>query len=107
MEHITAIKHTTNVEQYWQEQINLKQQSGLTRAAYCKKHNLRYHTFAYWEYKKPNKKASRLLPVKLIHPQNDNSVAKSKVLCSVMLKKGAELKIYDPNILSTLLPLLD
>ena len=35
-------------KQYWQEQIKLKRESGLSRAAYCKKHDLSYHTFAYW-----------------------------------------------------------
>lgn len=95
-----------SLEQYWQEQIKLKRESGLSRAAYCKKHDLSYHTFAYWEQKKSMRQASQLLPVKLIQPHDGNSEAKSKTLCSVLLKTGHKLKVYDQSMLPMLISML-
>ena len=94
------------LEQYWQEQIQLKQESGLSRAAYCKKHDLSYHKFVYWEQKKAQRKKSQLLPVKLIATQDYDSGAKSKVLCSILLKSGHKLKVYDQSMLPMLISML-
>ena len=93
-------------EQFWIEQIKLKRESGLSRAAYCKKHDLSYHTFAYWEQKKAMRKTSQLLPVKLIQPHDANTEAKSKILCSVLLKSGHKLKVHDQSMLPMLISML-
>ena len=100
------IQDNNLLEQYWQEQIKLKQESGLSRSAYCKKHNLSYHTFAYWEYKKHNKKVSQLLPVKLIKKENSNLQSKSKTLCTLLLNGNHELNVYDQSVLPLIITLL-
>jgi len=84
-------------EQLWQEHIKLKQQSGLSRAAYCRLHNLVCSRFTYWE-NKLSQPLSKLLPVRLVQ-----SSAKQHVLCSLMFKNGNELRIHDPAILPTLI----
>jgi hypothetical protein len=89
-----------DLEQYWLEQIKLKQASGLSRAAYCRKHNLVCSRFAYWE-NKLSKPITQLLPVTL----NPASV-KADTLCTLRFKSGNELKIHDSAILPTLLSLL-
>ena len=95
-----------SLEQYWQEQIKLKRESGLSRAAYCKKHDLSYHRFAYWEQKKVMRKPSQLLPVKLSQPNNGNSETEAKTLCSLLLKSGHELKVHDQSMLPMLISML-
>lgn len=91
---------TSDIEQYWSEQIKLKQQSGLSRAAYCRKHNIICSKFTYWEHKL-TRPAAKLVPVKVVPA----SVIQSPI-CSLTFTGGNELKIYDPVILPTLLSIL-
>ena len=81
---MSKIQIDGSLEQYWQEQIQLRQESGLSRAVYCEKHDLSYHKFVYWEQKKVQHKKSQLLPVKLIPTQDCDSGAKSKLLYSIL-----------------------
>jgi len=37
--------------QSWQQHIRSWQQSGLTRIAYCRRHDLKSHCFVYWRNK--------------------------------------------------------
>jgi len=48
-DNIIKSNNSSSAKQYGTEQIKLKRASGLSRAAYCKKHNMSYHKFAYWE----------------------------------------------------------
>lgn len=83
--------------QYWQEQIKLKQESGLSRTAYCRKHNLVCSQFTYWE-RKLDQAAAQLVPVKLEQP-----AIKSGVVCTLVFSGGTELKIHDAGVLPILL----
>ncbi len=95
------------VAQYWTEQIKLKRASGLSRATYCKKHNMSYHRFAYWEQKLSQTiMATKLLPVNLSAPQSP-VVQPRQTLCTLMLKSGAELKVHDAAILPILFSVLN
>lgn len=38
-------------EQYWRQQVNEWQTSGLSGTAFCKQHALTYHQFTYWRQK--------------------------------------------------------
>jgi hypothetical protein len=38
----------TNKAQFWQYHITAWQGSGLSQAAYCKQHEIKFHNFAYW-----------------------------------------------------------
>jgi hypothetical protein len=37
--------------QFWQEQVEAWQTSGLSGQAFCKQHDLSYHRFVYWRRK--------------------------------------------------------
>ena len=49
-------------QQYWQSHSKAYQESGLTRAAYCKQNKLNLKTFAYWRHRLKYDAA----PVKLV-----------------------------------------
>ena len=36
---------------YWQAHVTAQQESGLTRAEYCRRHDLSYHALTYWRTK--------------------------------------------------------
>jgi hypothetical protein len=97
-----TINHIPQVslEEFWQEQIKQKLASGLSRAAYCKKHNLTCSRFAYWE-KKLAQPVNGLLPVQL-----NPTFAKVSALCTLILKNGNQLEVHDPVVLPTLVSLL-
>ncbi len=93
-------------EQFWHEQIKLKEASGLSRAAYCRQHDLICSRFAYWENKlMPQEQATpQLLAVKL-HSDAQVISQSDKILCSLDFKNGYELKIHDQAVLPLLLSL--
>lgn len=93
-------------ESYWREQVALKASSGLTAAAYCRLHELNWDQYGYWERKLRKEVApSSLIPVNL-KVANAPISSENSVICSVTLKSGAELKLYDvqalPNLVSVL-----
>lgn len=99
-------------EQYWKKHIALKRSSGLTRAEYCRKNNLKIHQLEYWERKKiAVSNSTKLLPLKLVSNEalaKDVSQANNanKLLCKLKLKHGNSIKVYDTNILSIILNVL-
>lgn len=90
------------LEQYWNEQVKLKQASGLSRIAYCKKYDVVLSRFAYWE-QKFTPSSTPLLPVKLTLPAKPDSSKQAQILCTLLFKSGTELKIYDKAIIPVLL----
>lgn len=68
---------TDNLERqsYWKEHVNARQNSGLSKARYCREHDLNYHRFIYWADKysdkpvadctEPPKLTGKLVPVML------------------------------------------
>lgn len=97
------------LELFWREHIQLKQESGLSRAAYCRQHELICHRFAYWESKLiPNYRTkTQLISVKL-KPQfaNCTLAQPATILCSLELKNGQQLKVHDASVLPLLISLL-
>jgi hypothetical protein len=51
---------------HWQAHISAQRKSGLSRAAYCKEHNLSYHAATYWSRKlsQVEQKQTNLVPVR-------------------------------------------
>jgi hypothetical protein len=39
---------TINKEEFWQDHVTAWLSSGLSQAAYCKQHEIKFHNFAYW-----------------------------------------------------------
>lgn len=101
---VINITTETDPTQFWQEQIKLKQASGLSRRAYCREHGLIHSRFAYWEHKLT--KGSLLSSQKLLPITIEAIALQTSVLCSLRFKNGSELKIHDPVVLSTVISLL-
>ena len=51
----------------WQAHVKAIAQSGLSRAEYCRRHNLSYHALAYWQRKfsQPTSTTTTLVPITL------------------------------------------
>jgi hypothetical protein len=61
---------TINKAQFWQDHITAWQGSGLSQAAYCKQHEIKFHNFAYWR----NRLSSRKTCIKIDETQRDGCV---------------------------------
>lgn len=94
-------------ERFWQEQSKRQKASGLSRIAYCRKHELNYDQFGYWERKqrKKTKLSDKLLPVNFKPLPKINDKPQREPLCALAFKNGHELKIYDKTVLPLLLSL--
>ncbi len=46
-----ATAESTRLSDYWQQQIAVWEQSGLTQKAFCEQHALNYYRFGYWRRK--------------------------------------------------------
>jgi hypothetical protein len=110
---VSPNNHTNNSElsqeECWLEHIRLRNKSGLNKAAYCRLHNLTVHQYYYWEQKlKASTLPSGLLPIQIISAVKEESVSPVTpcLLCSVTFKNGAELKVYNPAVLTTLVSIL-
>ena len=104
---LKSIAHESSKNrQYWAEQIRLKQESGLTSAAYCREHRIICSRFYYWEHQinSAHSELSQLLPVKLYANMPEPHLTDTK--CTLMLNGGYELKVHDQAILPLLLSLL-
>ena len=101
------INNESNIkEQFWREHINLKKDSMLSRAAYCRNNKLNYDQFGYWEQKlKLESQSSDLLPIKLISTKQEEIVFQSPTatLCTLAFKNGAVLTVHDKSVISSLL----
>ena len=115
MDATTQSKIITQVspkEKFWDGHVKLSQLSNLSKAAYCRKHELDYDQFMYWQKRvTSNGNVSQLLPVKLSVMQNNTpevapNVGSITTLCALAFKNGVELNIYNKDILPTLLSCL-
>jgi hypothetical protein len=57
----------SNRPRFWQAHVKAMTQSGLSRAEYCRRRDLSYHAFTYWQRKlaKPSNNPITLVPVPL------------------------------------------
>jgi hypothetical protein len=92
-------------EQFWRAQSQSQKESGLSRRAYCREHQLNYEHFNYWERKFHKQTiAPALLPVKIASLSKTDSQG-VETLCTLAFKNGHELKIHDKGVLPLLLSL--
>ncbi len=57
-----AKRSTAEARQYWQRHSDGYSRSGLTRAAYCKQHDINVQTFSYWRHRLKTERE----PIKLV-----------------------------------------
>ena len=69
MQNEPTIRQRTSpsVRKIWRAHIAAWQKSGLTRAEYCRQHNLSHHSLRYWQKKdeQPSQAALTFVPVSL------------------------------------------
>jgi hypothetical protein len=90
-------------EEFYHKHIKLKVESGLPRTEYCKLHGLNYRKFGYYE--RSLALVSDFVPIKLT-AQEELKPA-TRLLCSVIFKNGAELKVHDAIVLPSLIALMN
>ena len=99
---------TCNKEQFWKKHAKSQRESGLSRVAYCRKHQLNYEQFGYWEQKWRQASGARLLPVHVASASWAKIKADQhiKTACTLTLKNGHVLQVHDQSVLPLLLSLL-
>ena len=91
-----------NKTQFWQDHITAWQGSGLSQAAYCKQHEIKFHNFAYWRNclspaKEPSAKLMKL----------GGMPASSRMIMNLPLGVRLELSANDlPVVLPAVLHIL-
>jgi hypothetical protein len=114
----TSSESQVSLYDFWLKHIQQRNQSSLSKTAYCKEHGLAYHKYIYREQKLISQQNApiRLVPVQIVQPRIHsepkpsvgqlNPSAKVSVLCSLTLKTGAILQVYDPVALNMLITIL-
>ena len=93
---------TINKAQFWQDHITAWQGSGLSQAAYCKQHEIKFHNFAYWRNRLSPAKAPSAKLMKL-----GAMPASSRVVMNLALGVRLELSASDlPVVLPAVLHIL-
>lgn len=96
----------------WQAHISAQRKSGLSRAAYCKEHNLSYHAVTYWSRKLslPEQEQTNLVPVKFSSNIKINPAQTARSSLKVILPNKIAIEISDdfsPVTLKKLLTALE
>lgn len=99
-----------SLELFWSKHIQLKQESGLSGAAYCRQHELSCHQLYYWKskLKLQSDEATPFIAIKLQPRESNHTLSPEPVrtLCSLELINGLQLKIHDQAVLPILISLL-
>ena len=75
----------------WQELVKFCNESGQSKAAFCRANSLNYHQFLYW-CTKFNKKTHSLIPVKLTNA--------TEPLAIIRLGNGSTLEVVSSEALN-------
>lgn len=107
---ITAIDiPPTDKERIWKEHAQRQKDSGLSRVAYCRKHQLSYDQFGYWLQKWRQQTMSsqsvKLLPIHVSKSFKMHDALQSETICTLAFKNGHVLKIHDKSVLTMLFSL--
>lgn len=103
----TSIDETTlDKEKFWKEHVKRQRESGQSRMAYCRKHQLNYNQFGSWVQKwRQQTTSSELLPIHINMMPKITNCLQPDILCTLTFKNGHELKIHDKGVLPMLLSL--
>src|SRR5262245_8255681 len=94
-------------EGFWNEHRKHQKESGLSGRAYCKKNQLSYRQFSYWSDRgAQQERASKLMPIQIEALPKVTSSQGTDTVCTLVFKKGYELKVHDQSLLPMLLSLL-
>ncbi|MBB5188992.1 hypothetical protein HNQ57_003291 [Zhongshania antarctica] len=90
---------TINKAQFWQDHIAAWQGSGLSQAAYCKQHEIKFHNFAYWRNRLSPAKTQSAKLMKL-----GAMPASSRVVMNLPLGVRLELSVSDLPVVLPAVP---
>jgi hypothetical protein len=95
-------KQAIEDEIFWQHHMAAQAASGLSKSAYCHLNQVDYGRFIYWSRKAATANSdSSLVAVKLRSTQEE--LGSVPLLCTLMLKKGGDLRIHDAGVLPLIL----
>ncbi len=107
---VTQQNQSNNTPRHWKLHVETLKQSGLTRAEYCRQHNLSYHTLTYWQRKLSTKQAksneTTLVPVPFKAIINHHSVEQARAGLKIILPDKIAVEVGENFSSSTLLRLL-
>jgi hypothetical protein len=112
---ITEDKHLDEIarekKKFWSVHRERQEDSGLSGLAYCRKFKLNYRQFSYWGQKEEENEVPKFTPVHIETPSERDAKHSSirqqqETLCTLVFKKGQELKIHDQALVPMLLSLL-
>lgn len=97
---------------HWQAHISAQKGSGLSRAEYCKQHNLSYHAASYWsrKFSQPEHKQTNLIPVSFSSSIKINRERSTRSELKVILPSKIAIEVGDdfsPVALAKLLAVLE
>ena len=97
---------------HWQAHITAQKESGLSRAEYCRQHQLSYHAATYWNKRlsKPTSQEATLVPVTFASSIKINSVPATQSVLKVILPNNIAVEVdedFSPMALTKLLATLE
>jgi hypothetical protein len=106
MEQISRAEQLEQKRTYWKQHIDSWQETGLTQAEYCRRHNLKHHQLVYWKKRilKTETDVS-FVPLKL---ENFVNIACQPDRAALCLAVNGNFKIeirtgFDPQLLRQLI----
>ena len=104
-------KQTDN-QRYWQVHVKALANSGLSRAEYCRRHDISYHALTYWQRKlpQPNSTTTTLVPVTLQTDAGRNVMQLERAALQIVLPGQMTIAVCDnfsPATLTRLLTVLE
>jgi hypothetical protein len=94
-----AMSTVIESKEFWQEQLEQFNTSGLSRSEYCRNNSINYDRFSYWLRKSSPASSPAFVPVRV---QTLKTSTDQPILCTIELR-GHVLKIYDVSAFSILL----
>ena len=105
-------KKQSRIQRHWQAHLTAQEQSGLSRAEYCRQHQLSYDASTYWNQKlfKPINKGRTLVPVTFSPNIIKNPFSVAEATLKVILPDKIAIEVSDnfsPVTLTRLLAVLE
>lgn len=93
---------------HWQAHVNTLNKSGLSRAEYCRQHDLSYYAMTYWQKKlsSPNKTKTTLVPVLLKQNRQQSPHCSNRPSLKIILPGNLSVEVPDHFSSTTLTRLL-
>ncbi len=77
-----------NKRDFWQHHIQAWKESGLSKSAYCRQHELALHNFQYWTKRLLSNPKPKLIPV--VAPTRSNAVATLRIGHQVIIETSPQ-----------------